>query len=453
VSKKSKKKEPQPQQQEQLQISTSPKPFPRWIFAVIIVVIVASVGFFVFRFFENSEKLKALSSLSQLNLNGSEPQVVTKIKNAEEDVKKNPGSDDAWGTLAMNLDVHDFSDAAIPIYKEAVSLDPSDFRWPYFISVLLAKKGDVQSLDWFERARKIKPDYVPMLVNYGNALFQFTRSDQAAAQYNQALSYDPKCAQAFFGLARIEFAQGKLADSAKNLKQALQINPVYSEASNLLMAVCSRLKSSDCVVTMVINSPYKTELNDPVYAELTAEGESSVWYRSRGREYFRKRIYDKSIVEFEKALQLRADAQTHEDLAQALSSSGKFQESAEHYRAALSTHPVANNYFQLGIVLAKATQYDQAEENLKKAIQLKPDFAEAYLNLAVVCAKSHRLPEAMDNLKHAIYYKPNYVEAHFYLGQSYLATGDKNAAEQEYQILSKLDRNAAQRFQALMQQK
>lgn len=452
MSQKSKKKQPAKPKQQQ-PIAKPAKSFPRWIFPFLIIVIFAIVGFFVLRFYQNSDRRKVLSSLSKLNLNGTEPQVVTKIKNAEEEVKKNPGSAEAWGKLAMNLEVHDFSDEAIPIYREATTLDPSDFRWPYFISMLLAKNGDVQSLDWFERARKIKPDYVPMLVNYGNALFQFNKNDQAANEYNQAISYDAKCAQAYFGLARIEFAQGKLNDSAKNLKQALQINPGYSEASNLLMTVCNHLKSSDCVVGLVINSPYKTELNDPVYAELTAEGESSLWYRSRGSEYFRKGIYYKAIVEFQKALELRQDAQTHEDLAQALSSNGRFQESAEHYRAALSTHPIASNYFQLGLVLAKMAQYDQAEENLKKAIQLKPDFAEAYLNLAVVYGKSHRLSEAVHNLKQAIYYKPNNVEAHFYLGQAYLAAGDKDSANQEYQILRKLDRNAAQRFQALMQQK
>lgn len=257
MSKKSKKKQPAEPKQQQPNAKPA-KSFPRWIFPFLIIVFFAMVGFVVLRFYQNSDKRKVLSSLSQLNLNGTEPQVVTKIKNAEEEVKKNPGSADAWGKLAMNLDVHDFSDEAIPIYREATTLNPSDFRWPYFISVLLAKNGDVQSLDWFERARKIKPDYVPMLVNYGNALFQFNKNDQAANEYNQAISYDAKCAHAYFGLARIEFAQGKLNDSAKNLKQALQINPGYSEASNLLMTVCNRLKSSDCVVSLAINSPYKT---------------------------------------------------------------------------------------------------------------------------------------------------------------------------------------------------
>jgi tetratricopeptide (TPR) repeat protein len=447
VTKKSKKK------QQQQPITTTRKSSPRWVFAAIIIASFGIVALFAFRFYQDSDKRKMLSSLSQLNLKGTEPQVVTKIKKLQEDVKKHPRSAAAWGRLAMNLDVHDFQNEAVPIYKEAMALDPSDFRWPYFIAVLLAKNGDAQSLDWFERTRKIKPDYVPMLVNYGNALFQFNKNDQAANQYNQAANYDPKCAQAYFGLGRIQFAQGNMKDSAKNLKQALQINPTYSEASNLLATVCNRLKSADCAVSLVINSPYKTELIDPVYTELAAEGESSLWYRSRGSQYFRKRIYDKAIVEFEKALQLREDAQTHEDLAQALSSSERYTEAAEHYLAAINSHPIPNNYFQLGLVFAKSAQYEQSEINFKKAIQLKPDFAEAYLNLAVVYAKSRRMSEVVDNLKQAIYYKPNYVEAHFYLGQTYLAAGDINGANQEYEILTKLDRSAAERFKSLMQQK
>ena len=387
-----------------------------------------------------------------MNLSGIEPQVVTKIQNLQEEVRKNPRSAAAWGKLAMNLDVHDFQNEAISIYKKAAILDSSDFRWPYFISILLAKNGDQQSLDWFERAHKVKPDYVPMLVNYGNTLFQFNKNDQAAEKYNQALTYDPKCAQALFGLGRIEFAKGNMENSFQNLKQALQFHPSYGEANNLLLTVCKRLKRTDCN-SAASSTSQKTELNDPVYAELTAEGESSLWYRFRGSEYFKNGKYDKAIVEFERALQLRKDAQLHEDLAQALSASGKFQQAAEHYREAMKRHSTANNYFQLALVLAKMGQYDDAEENFKKAIQQKPDFAEAYFNLAVLYAKSRRLQDAVDNLKQAIQYKPDYVEAHFYLGQAYIAAGDNNSANQEYQILTKLDSTTAQRLHSLLQQK
>jgi tetratricopeptide (TPR) repeat protein len=447
VSKKSKQKQPQPKQPP---VSKPSKSFPFWVFALLIIVI---AGFFVLRFYQDSEKRKVLASLSQIDLDGIEPQVVNKIQNLKEEVKRNPRSAAAWGKLAMNLDVHDFENEAIPIYKEAATLDPSDVRWPYFISILLAKTGDQQSLDWFERAHKIKPDYVPLLVNNGNALFQFNKNDQAADKYQQALSYDPKCAQAFFGLARVEFAQGDMENSYKNLKQTLQFNPSYGEANNLLLTVCKRLKRADCNVSVANSTSQKTELSDPVYAELTAEGESSLWYRFRGSEYFKKGIYDKAIVEFERALQLRQDAESHEDLAQALSASGRFQESVEHYRAALKMHPTTDNFFQLGVVFAKMGQYDDAEQNFKNAIHQKPDFAEAYFNLAVLYAKSRRLQETVDNLKQAIQYKPDYVEAHFYLGQAYIAAGDNSAANQEYQVLTKLDSTTAQRLHSLMQQK
>jgi tetratricopeptide (TPR) repeat protein len=424
----------------------------RLLFPFIIITIVIIAAFFGLRFYQHSRNEKVLSSLAQLSFDGTEPQVVSKIKALEEDVKKNPRSSASWGKLAMNLDVHDYTNESIPIYKEAAALDPSDFRWPYFIAILLAKKGDQESINWFERAAKIKPDYVPMLVNYGNALFQFNNNDLAGQKYKQALNRDSKCVQALFGLARVEFAQTKLDESYNNLKQALQINPSYNEANNLLVIVCKRLKGADCPMTVGRTTSEKTEISDPVYTELAEEGESSIWYRYRGSEYFKKGIYDKAIVEFEKALELRQDAQIHEDLAQALSNSGRFAEAADHFRAALNTHPTANNYFQLGLIFAKTTQYDQAEKNFKKAVELKSNFAEAYLNLAVLYAKSRRLQDAVDNLKQAIYYKPDYVEAHFYLAQAYLSAGDKNSALQEYQILTKLDPNTAQHLQGLMQQ-
>jgi tetratricopeptide (TPR) repeat protein len=447
VSRTSKKKQPQSKQHP---VSKRSK---RWVAVPIIIAALAIAGFFVLRFYQDAQKRKLLSSLSQMNFIGIEPQVISKINKLKEEVKKNPRSAAAWGKLAMNLQTHDFESESIPIYREAADLDSSDFRWPYFISMQLAKTGDHKSLDWFERAGKIKPYYVPMLVNYGNALFQFNRYDQSAEKYRQALTYDPKCAQAFFGLARIDFAQGNIENSYKNLKQVLQLNSSYYEAGNLLVTVCKRLKRTDCNVSVPKDASQKTEISDPVYAELAAEGESSIWYRFRGSEYFKKGVYDKAIVEFETALRLRPDAQAHEDFAQALSSSGRLQDAAEHYREALKLHPIPNNHFQLGLVLANMGQYNEAEENFKKAIQQKPDFAEAYFNLAVLYAKSRRIQEAVENLKLAIHYKPDFVEAHFYLAQAYLATGDKNNAIQEYQILTKLDPNIAQRLQTLMQQK
>lgn len=426
----------------------------RWGIALAIVAILAFAGIVGLRFFQDAQRQAALASLSDLNLSAIEPQVVSKIQKLREDVKNNPRSAAAWGKLAMNLDAHDFKKGSIPVYKEAAALDSSDFRWPYFTSIVFAKMGEQEALEWFERARKIKPDYVPMLVNYGDALFQFGKNDRAAQQYRQALDKDPKCPQALFGLARIFFAQGDMENSRKNLQKALESNPSYGEAYNLLVSVCRRMKDSECVAhasEMAARITEKTQLPDPVYAELVAEGESSIWYRFRGSNYFKKGLYDAAIAEFQTALHLRPDAQSHEDLAQALSSNGKFSEAAEHYRAAIAVHPTANNYFGLALALAKMGQYAEAEKLFRKAIELKRDFAEAYFNLAVLNAKAGRLQETLENLKQAVRINPDYIEAHYHLGQAYLAAKNLEAATQEYKILTNLDPNTAKRLQMLMQ--
>ena len=424
-------------------------------FAGAIVVILAIAGFVGLRFFQDAKKQAVLASLSDLDLSGIEPQVVNKIQKLRQDVKNNPRSAAAWGKLAMNLDAHDFKKESIPVYKEAAVLDSSDFRWPYFTAIVFAGMGEQEALEWFERAQKIKPDYVPMLVNYGEVLFQFGKNDQAAQQYRQTLAYDPKCAQAFFGLARIFFAQGDMENSRKNLQKALESNPSYGEAYNLLVSVCRRMKDSECVAhasEMAARITEKMELPNPVYAELVAEGESSLWYRFRGSNYFKKGLYDAAIAEFQTALRLRPDAESHEDLAQALSSNGKFSEAAEHYRAAIAVHPTANNYFGLALALAKMAQYSEAEKMFRKALERKPDFAEAYFNLAVLYAKSGRLQETVENLKQAIRINPDSTEAHYHLGQAYLAAKNLEAATQEYKILSSLDAETAKRLLMLMEE-
>ena len=56
-------------------------------------------------------------------------------------------------------------------------------------------------------------------------------------------------------------------------------------------------------------------------------------------------------------------------------------------------------------------RYDEAETNYKKAIELKPDYAEAYNNLGVTLKKLGKFTEAIDSYKQAIKLKPDYTEA------------------------------------------
>jgi tetratricopeptide (TPR) repeat protein len=65
---------------------------------------------------------------------------------------------------------------------------------------------------------------------------------------------------------------------------------------------------------------------------------------------------------------------------------------------------------------ARTYNYDEAIEDINKAIKLYPDFAEAYYNRANLMAISGKLPEAYDDYTRAIELEPNMGEAYYNRG-------------------------------------
>jgi tetratricopeptide (TPR) repeat protein len=64
----------------------------------------------------------------------------------------------------------------------------------------------------------------------------------------------------------------------------------------------------------------------------------------------------------------------------------------------------------------------------KKAIELKPDYAEAYYNLGTAYGETGLYDEAIVSLRKAIEIKTDYPEAHGNLGTAYLNRGQKYLA-------------------------
>lgn len=428
--------------------------FWRLFFAAVIVVAVLIGWLILNRSVNYSHQKELWNKLERLDLAGMEPQVVSKLQELREGVKKHPESADAWGKLAMNLDAADLKKESLPIYMEASQLNPSDFRWPYFCAITLSDMGSEEAIPWFERALKVKPDYVPLLIRYGNTLFEYGKMNPASEKYQQAVRYDPAASRAFYGLAQVAFARGDFQSARASAEKAFELDASYGEAANLRATVCRRLNDAQCAQEAAAAAKrlaVKSQLSDPVYQQVGAEGVSSLWYRARGNEYMKQKSYDAAILQFEEAIRIRPDVQTREDLAQALSAAGKLPEAAGEYQQVLKQHPTAQNYFGLGLAMAKMGSYAEAQEFFRKAIELKPDFAEAYFNLAVAFAKTNRLPETIENLQQAVRVNPDYTEAHYDLGLAYLQARDRESALQQSKILMQLNPKAGEQLQHLIE--
>jgi len=98
-------------------------------------------------------------------------------------------------------------------------------------------------------------------------------------------------------------------------------------------------------------------------------------------------------------------------------SKGNISEAAKHYQyfinQGFTDHRVFSNY---GIILKNLGKSKEAELSYRKAIEIKPDYADAHYNLGNVLKDIGKLQEAELSYRKAIKIKPDYTKAYYNLG-------------------------------------
>ncbi|OGF44237.1 MAG: hypothetical protein A2452_05520 [Candidatus Firestonebacteria bacterium RIFOXYC2_FULL_39_67] len=104
-------------------------------------------------------------------------------------------------------------------------------------------------------------------------------------------------------------------------------------------------------------------------------------------------------------------------------------------------------YFKKGLQFANESKYDEAITNLKKAVELKPKYAESHLHLGVVLANKKQYDEAIKEIEAAVSQKPESITAHWLLAMLYEKKFLKDKAILEWQKV--LDLHPKEEMKAL----
>ena len=100
-------------------------------------------------------------------------------------------------------------------------------------------------------------------------------------------------------------------------------------------------------------------------------------------------------------------------------SQGNTNEAAKSYQAFIDQgfkdHRVFSNY---GAILKDLGKLSEAESSIRKAIELKPNYAMAHFNLGTLLKAIGKFEQAKASHKQAIVLKPDFVEAHINLGNT-----------------------------------
>lgn len=351
------------------------------------------------------------AGVSLPDLSGLEKPLASKLAALRQAVAADPDSDQAWGLLAMNLDVHDFKIEALEHYARAAALDPTDFRWPYYRAMCLVEAGLPGAVDDFERAAALLPGYPPLAVRQGNALLGAGELEAAQRKYSEALAAEPAvAAHAHVGLARIALIAGDAAASYDHARQAAKLAPWNAEAHGLLAELHRRRGERQQAlreVELAQKLPGPTPLPDRYADRLLAEGVSSNWHFERGRGYLQARNYGNAARELGKAVEAAPTAEHHEHLGRALLGLGRYGEARRHLLTALELQPdFPPALLYLGVSFLETEEPERALEPIRRALELQGDLRDGERHLGRAYLGAGRPLEAIRAFQRALTQTP-----------------------------------------------
>ena len=129
---------------------------------------------------------------------------------------------------------------------------------------------------------------------------------------------------------------------------------------------------------------------------------------------------------------------------------GNIKEAAKYYQELINQgcndHRIFSNY---GVILKDLGKLQKAEFLYRKAIEIKPDFAEAYYNLGIILSDLGKLEEALFLYRKAIEIKPDYIKAYSNLGSILSDLGKLEEAEFLYRKVIAINPNYAKAYSNL----
>lgn len=172
--------------------------------------------------------------------------------------------------------------------------------------------------------------------------------------------------------------------------------------------------------------------------------DAHVWYLL-GRAQYNENHFAQAIDSFTHALSLNPrDVKSKNNLGLSYEGLNRFGDAQKAYTQAIewqqgASEKSAQPYLNLGILLAEHGQPTQGLPYLQQAATLEPANPKAREQLGRAYQMLKMLPQAEEELKKAVELAPNVSALHFRLGQIYQHLGRKQEAQEEFAVCAKLN--------------
>jgi tetratricopeptide (TPR) repeat protein len=350
-------------------------------------------------------------------------------------VSLKPDSAPARTNLAANFARLGKLDLATEQFKKAVDLEPGNFETNHNLGESYVRYGKIaEAAPFLEKAQQIDPSSYDNGYDLSLAYLQTGRLAEAL-QLIQALLKQKNTAELHNLLAELDEKDGKFVEAANEYETAAHMDPsesnLFDWGSELLL---HRTLGPAVEVLQQASVRYPTSQRMLV---------------ALGMAYYVRGNYDDSVKSFLMAADLNpSEPNCYFFLSKAYDSSpGQADEVTLRFRRFAELQP--NNaralyYYAMSLWKGKRAQdpsldLHQIESLLTKSLALDPKLAEAHLQLGNLFSDQTKFAEAIPEYKRALELNSDLADAYYRLGQAYVRTGEKDRAQELFQVYQKIN--------------
>jgi tetratricopeptide (TPR) repeat protein len=295
----------------------------------------------------------------------------------------------------------------------------------------------------------------------GDKFLEAQRVDEARQSFEGALRLDAANFAALRGMGIIDFSQGRFAQARVWLEKAVQARPNSFQVRFLLGAVLVELQDSKNAINQLraahILDTTHADARKLLAAQYSATGEYKKAIELLGPVVDRPPYDEEAHLLLIGAQQASGDSEGVFALATRaqrrfprspqvaawvgfqLQFSGRYEEAEKELRRAIELEPSFGVPYQLlGEIYLKREEYVAAVEWFRKAVDIMPEDVETLMGLGRALAALDKTDAALEALRSAARIAPENAQAHLHLSRLYFRLGDEAKAHEEADLSVRL---------------
>ena len=412
---------------------------PLWVVwllvALFAVAIVANAAWMMRR--------PRLLPLPEIATAGMEPEVAEIIGAGRHLVETNEHSAQAWGEMGAVLRAHELGPEANVCFRNAQTLDPTDYRWPYLLGVSLMTTDADAGLACFRRAAALAGDLAHVQLRLAETLANRGLNDEAAPIIERVLAADPREPRAQLAKARIQFEQGNIEESRTWAEKSAAAAPDKRATQLLLAQIYRRLgdkQGQQRAQSALADLPDgHTPWDDPDVESVNSLRRDRAWQRLTAER-------PADLGQIAEVTELLEEFAVADPAAGAAIEPVKtYLEQHDHVgaeavlRQLLPRHDDSERlHYQLGVLCFQQQRYEPAVEEFRRAVALKPDHVNAYYNLGHALRMTGDDAAARDAFASAVRLSPSHARARANLAELLFAANQPDEARQHLAVAAGL---------------